>query len=71
MNPLTHPTLVYLRTALAVRVERVRSREQRSVGASAVEWAIITGLLAVIAIAIGLVIQQRIEAAANAIDTGF
>ena len=36
MNPLHDPTVQYLRTLIAVRVDRLRA-EDRSVGVSAIE----------------------------------
>ncbi|MFC5180218.1 hypothetical protein [Actinomadura harenae] len=65
LNPLADPRVEYLRLMLAVRVDRLRSEEDRSVGASAIEWAIITALLAAIAAAIGLIIKKQIHQAAD------
>jgi Flp pilus assembly pilin Flp len=69
MNPLEAPAIVYLRAWLGVRLRRARS-EDRSLGASAIEWAIITGILASIAIAIGLVIFNKVRDAGNTIQVG-
>ena len=38
-------------------------------GASAIEWAIITGLLAMIALGVGVVIYNKVTSAANDIKT--
>ncbi|MEV5569213.1 hypothetical protein AB0L06_04130 [Spirillospora sp. NPDC052269] len=65
LNPLADPRVEYLRLMLAVRVDRLRSGEDRGVGASAIEWAIITALLAAIAAAIGIVIKTQIHKAAD------
>jgi Flp pilus assembly pilin Flp len=68
MNPLNDPSVEYLRALLGSRLAAARSSGDR--GASAIEWAIITGLLAIIALAIFLIIQKKIVGAANKINTG-
>ncbi|MEV4674497.1 MULTISPECIES: Flp family type IVb pilin [Actinomadura] len=70
LNPLDHPSVLYLRAVLGARVARLRAEEDRSRGASAIEWAIITAILALIAITIGAVIQKKIQDKANSINTG-
>lgn len=70
MNPLNDPVIVYLRVRLAARIHRLRTETDRSRGASAIEWAIITGLLAAIAIAVGAIIRQKVSSAADSISTG-
>jgi hypothetical protein len=67
MNPLHDPTVQYLRTLIAVRVDRLRT-EDRSMGVSAIEWAIITGMLAAIAVAIYAIIKSTITDKANEIS---
>lgn len=67
MNPLNEPFVEYLRVLLGKRLAAARSGDG---GASAIEWAIITGLLALIALAIYLVIRNKITSAANNIQTG-
>lgn len=69
MKALDNPLIVYTRAWLGVRLDRLRT-EERSRGASAIEWAIITGILASIAIAIGLVIFNRVRDAGNNIQIG-
>jgi Flp pilus assembly pilin Flp len=69
MNPLHDPRILYLRTLLAVRVDRLRDGTDRSRGASAIEWAIITGILALIAIGIGVTIKNKVDDAASNIQT--
>jgi Flp pilus assembly pilin Flp len=64
MNPLT--TVDYLRLCVEVRLDRIRNEDR---GASAIEWAIITGLLAIIAITIGGIILTVIRNRANTIRT--
>ncbi|MEU5883147.1 hypothetical protein [Spirillospora sp. NPDC047279] len=68
MNPLNDPTIAYLRALLGVRLDEARDETDK--GASAIEWAIITALLAGIAIAIGAVILTKIRDKANSINTG-
>ena len=62
--------LVYLRALLGCRWHRFRNETDRSAGASAIEWAIITAILALIAITIGAIIQKKIQDKANSINTG-
>jgi Flp pilus assembly pilin Flp len=69
MNPLNDPLVIYLRAMLGVRLDRARNSEDRSVGASAIEWAIITGLLALVAFAAYTIILAAVEAAANKAKT--
>jgi Flp pilus assembly pilin Flp len=69
MNPLNEPQMVYLRAWLGNRLQKLRT-EDRSRGASAIEWAIITGILASIAIAIGLVIFDKVKSAGDTIKVG-
>ncbi|MBW8484705.1 hypothetical protein [Actinomadura parmotrematis] len=68
MNPLNDPAVVYLRALLAVRLDRAR-REDLSRGASALEWAIITAVLAVITVTIAAIIKKLIIDKANTINT--
>jgi Flp pilus assembly pilin Flp len=70
LNPLNDPTVVYLRAHLATRLYRLRAEADRSRGASAIEWAIITGILAAIAITIGAIIKNKVKSAADSISTG-
>lgn len=67
MNPLNEPFVEYLRVLLGKRLVAARRGDG---GASAIEWAIITGLLALIALAIYLVIRNKITSAAHNIQTG-
>jgi len=67
MNPLNEPFAEYLRMLLGTRLAAVRGGDR---GASAIEWAIITGLLALIALAIFVIIRTKITTAANNIKTG-
>jgi len=65
VNPLT--TVDYLRLCVAVRLDRIRNEDR---GASAIEWAIITGLLAIIALSVGLILWNAIKSRASNIKTG-
>jgi Flp pilus assembly pilin Flp len=67
-NPLNHPVIQYLVLTVQTRFERVRS-EDSSLGASAIELAIITAVLAAIAIAIGTIVYNKIKQSANNINT--
>ncbi|MQY07344.1 hypothetical protein [Actinomadura macrotermitis] len=67
MNPLDNPAIIYLRAMLGVRLDRARD-EDLSRGASAIEWAIITAVLATIALGIGIIITQKIMDKAHSID---
>ncbi|TDE17805.1 hypothetical protein [Actinomadura sp. 6K520] len=69
-NPLHDPAVVYLRAVLGARLARLRSAERRDRGASAIEWAIITAILALLAITIGAVITKKVTDKANTINTG-
>jgi Flp pilus assembly pilin Flp len=69
LNPLNDPDIAYLRAWLSARIHRVRHEPDRSRGASAIEWAIITGLLAAIALVIGGIILKKTQDAANKIET--
>lgn len=67
MNPFNDPLVVYLRVLLGKHLAAARSDDR---GASSIEWAIITGLLALIALAIYVVISKTILRAAHNIKTG-
>ena len=69
LNPLNDPDIAYLRAWLSTRIHQVRNEPRRSLGASAIEWAIITGLLAAIALVIGGIILKKTQDAANNIKT--
>jgi Flp pilus assembly pilin Flp len=64
---LNDPVVEYIKALLGRRLAAVR-RDDR--GASAIEWAIITGLLAIIALAVFLIIEHKILGAAHKINTG-
>ncbi|MDN3357070.1 hypothetical protein [Actinomadura sp. DC4] len=68
LNPMNDPVVAYVRSYVETRIHRLRHETDRSRGASAIEWAIITGILALIAITVGWVIYRRVTAAANKIN---
>lgn len=70
MNPLHDPVITYLRAMIAVRIQRARAAD-RGLGVSAIEWAIITGMLAVIALGVYATIRRQIQGAANSINTDY
>ncbi len=69
LNPMNDPFVAYVWSFVEARVERLRDDDERSRGASAIEWAIITGLLAMIALGVGVVIYRKVRSAANNIKT--
>jgi hypothetical protein len=63
---MNHPWIVYLQAQLDIRIYKARNASNR--GASAVEWVIITAIVAGVALGLALVIktlvgdwQHRIE----------
>jgi Flp pilus assembly pilin Flp len=68
LNPMNDPLVAYVRSCVEMRIHRLRHETDRSRGASAIEWAIITGILALIAITVGWVIYRRVTTAANKIN---
>ena len=69
LNPMNDPFVAYVRSSVQLRIQRLRDDTERSRGASAIEWAIITGLLAMIALGVGVVIYRKVRSAANDIKT--
>jgi Flp pilus assembly pilin Flp len=68
LNPLDHPLVRHLLVLVGARLDRVR-RGDASLGASAIELAIITAVLAAIAITIGTIVFNKIKTSANNINT--
>jgi hypothetical protein len=56
----------FLAFELRRRIDRARSTED--LGASAIEWVIITGVLVALAAAVGLIIYNMVRDQANNID---
>jgi Flp pilus assembly pilin Flp len=69
LKPTNDPFVAYVWSFVEARVERLREEDARTRGASAIEWAIITGLLAMIALGVGVVIYRKVRSAANNIKT--
>ena len=69
LKPTNDPLVAYVWSFVEARVERLREDDTRTRGASAIEWAIITGLLAMIALGVGVVIDRKVKSAANNIQT--
>ena len=68
MYMLDNPTVRYLRLQIEARWYRLHN-EDRSLGVSAIEWAIITGMLAVIAVIVFGIIRDAITTKANSVST--
>jgi hypothetical protein len=71
LNPATPAGFAEL--LIRDRIGRVRRRvaeTPRDRGASLVEWVIITAILATLALAIGVIIIQKVTAKANSINLG-
>jgi hypothetical protein len=67
VNPLNDPVVSYLTAWLRARVDAARREPDR--GASAIEWAIITAILAGLAIAVGAIIVKLVTDKAKSINT--
>ncbi|GIH99165.1 hypothetical protein [Planobispora takensis] len=66
---MTHPWIVYLQTCLAVRVRRARTAPTH--GASAVEWVIITAIIAGVALGLATLIKTVVEQWQGEIQSDF
>ncbi|NUT39274.1 MAG: hypothetical protein HOV86_04740 [Thermoactinospora sp.] len=66
---MNSPLVVYLRAMLGVRMERARNAPSR--GASAVEWVIITAIIAGVAMGLAVVIKGLVEGKQAEISKGF
>lgn len=60
--------LIYLKAVLVGRYARARARESE-LGASVVEWVIITAIVVVIAVAVGAILINVLEAKAKSACT--
>ncbi|GAA0414281.1 hypothetical protein GCM10009530_78460 [Microbispora corallina] len=69
MNPSEYPAVVYLRALLADRVRRARTAPSR--GASAVEWVIITAIIAGVALTLATLIQSLVSSKSAEISSNF
>lgn len=68
MNAVFGPALDYLRVSLAARYARARS-EDTELGASAVEWVIISAIVVIIVIAVGALLTNVLESKAKQVCT--
>lgn len=68
MFPQITPLLAML-SALRARAAAALDDENRSKGASAIEWVIITAIAATIALAVGVILTNLITSKANSIST--
>lgn len=64
---MNHPWIVYLTAYLSDRVHRARTAPTR--GASAVEWVIITAIIAGVAFGLATVIKTAVESRQTEIVT--
>lgn len=69
MIPQIQP-LTALICALRARAKAALADENRSRGASAIEWVIITAVTAALAIAVGVIITKLVTDKANSISVG-
>lgn len=62
LNPLGHPAFGFLRALARVHVARLaEAYRRRDAGASAIELAIITAVLVILAVAIGIIISNVVS----------
>jgi Flp pilus assembly pilin Flp len=64
-----HPWIIYLVALLSVRIHRARNAPSR--GASAVEWVIITAIIAGVALGLATLIRQLVETKQSEIEGQF
>lgn len=66
---MNHPWVIYLQAYLGVRIQRARNAPSR--GASAVEWVIISAIIAGVALGLATLIKQLVEGKQNDLQTSF
>ncbi|MFG3435881.1 Flp family type IVb pilin [Nonomuraea sp. NPDC047897] len=66
---MNHPWIVYLRAYLGVRIHHARTAPSR--GASAVEWVIITAIIAGVALGLATLIKTLVEQKQGEIQNNF
>ncbi|WP_433252061.1 Flp family type IVb pilin [Streptosporangium sp. CA-135522] len=66
---LSHPWIVYASALLSVRIDKARNAPTR--GASAVEWVIITAIIAGVALGLATLIRTLVLQKQNDISTQF
>ncbi|GLW05447.1 hypothetical protein Misp01_05770 [Microtetraspora sp. NBRC 13810] len=64
-----HPWITYVTALLSVRIERARNAPTR--GASAVEWAIITAIIAGVALGLATLIRTLVTNQQAEIESNF
>ena len=69
MNPLKSPIIVYLLAMLQLRIHRARTAPSK--GASAVEWVIITAIIAAVALGLATLIRDLVTAQQEQIANSF
>jgi Flp pilus assembly pilin Flp len=62
---VSHPAVDYLLTYLKARVERVRSQQDLSRGASAVEWVIISAVVVTVVGVVAVIINGALKGKAT------
>lgn len=66
---MNHPWIIYLVAFLSVRIHRARTAPSR--GASAVEWVIITAIIAGVALGLATLISQLVTEKQGDIQDSF
>jgi Flp pilus assembly pilin Flp len=66
---MNHPWIIYLVASLSVRIHRARTAPSR--GASAVEWVIITAIIAGVALGLATLISQLVTEKQGDIQDSF
>ncbi|RVX47364.1 hypothetical protein EDD27_10294 [Nonomuraea polychroma] len=66
---MNHPWIVYLTAWLSLRIHRARTAPTR--GASAVEWVIITAIIAGVALGLATLIRSLVEQQQEQIRSNF
>jgi Flp pilus assembly pilin Flp len=66
---MNHPWIIYLVAFLSVRIHRARTAPSR--GASAVEWVIITAIIAGVALGLATLISQLVTEKQGDIENSF
>lgn len=67
MTTSTQQVLLLARVLIGARIDRARASEK---GVSAVEWVLISALLAGIAIAVGAILYKKLTGKAGGLDLG-
>lgn len=65
---VNHPWIIYLRAYMSIRVHRARTAPTR--GASAIEWVIITAIIAGVALGLATLIKTVVEQKQGEIESG-